>query len=129
MIFFCYIDVTSQSDGENFIELYGLDDMSIYEISIVLTYYMITTLSTIGLGDLYPRTSKERIFISITILFGVAIFAIIKKIFENILLQFESLNNDFDEGESLSFFHTLLRRYNMDQELDTRFKERMWSYF
>ena len=88
--------------------------MSIYEITIVLTYYMITTLSTIGFGDFYPRTSKERIFISITILFGVAIFAIIKKIFSNILLQFESLNNDFDEGERLSYFHTLLSRYNCD---------------
>ena len=123
------MDVTNDKEDDSFIRIYGLDDMSITEISIVITYYMITTLSTIGFGDFYPRNSRERIFISFTILFGVAIFAIIKKLFSNILMQFESLNNDFDEGERLSYFHTLLRRFNKDQELDPRFKAKMEAYF
>jgi hypothetical protein len=81
MLFYCYCDITHDFGDESFNSIYGIDEMSITEITIVLTYYTITTLSTIGFGDFVPHNSRERIFISITILFGVAIFSTIIRFF------------------------------------------------
>lgn len=114
MFFYCYCDVSNEDAENSFITIYHLDEMSIKEISIVLTYYTVTTLSTIGFGDYYPHSSKERIFISVTILFGVAIFSSIMRFFRSILNQFKILDNDFNDEEGLSDFMSLLRNFNMD---------------
>jgi hypothetical protein len=39
------------------------------------TYYQLTTLSTVGFGDLYPIADHERAVIAFNFLFGVAIFS------------------------------------------------------
>ena len=58
------------------------------EISIVLTYYAFTSLSTVGFGDYAPVSNVERIFCSIILLFGVAIFSYIMGNFIEILASF-----------------------------------------
>ena len=40
-------------------------------------YFAFTTLSTIGLGDYYPKSDLERLFGSFLLLFGVALFSFI----------------------------------------------------
>lgn len=43
---------------------------------IVNTYFALTTLSTIGFGDLYPVADYERLVGAFMLLFGVAIFSL-----------------------------------------------------
>jgi len=40
---------------------------------ITLSYFMFTTLSTVGLGDYHPTNDRERILGSLILLFGVLI--------------------------------------------------------
>ena len=40
-------------------------------------YFILTTLSTVGFGDFYPKSDMERILGAFVILFGVALFSII----------------------------------------------------
>ena len=40
-------------------------------------YFALTTLSTVGLGDFYPKSDAEHMLGSLVILFGVALFSII----------------------------------------------------
>ena len=43
----------------------------------MLTYFITTTLATVGLGDLKPISNLERLIGSILMLGGVAVFSII----------------------------------------------------
>ena len=59
-------------EPENFISYFGLYENTPAENSIVVTYYMFTSLSTVGFGDYHPRSNFERIVVTLILLFGVA---------------------------------------------------------
>ena len=77
--------VTDSGSGENFIEYFGIESKSTQDRALVVTYYAFTSLSTVGFGDLNPRSDPERIMISMVLLFGVAIFSYIMGNFINII--------------------------------------------
>jgi hypothetical protein len=58
---------------ENFISYNALFDKTPAENSVIMTYYMFTSLSTVGFGDYHPRSNAERAVVAIILLFGVAI--------------------------------------------------------
>ena len=60
-----------------------------YKKAIACTYYALTTLSTVGLGDFRPISDQERIFGSFMLLFGVMIFSSIMGKFIDILNQYK----------------------------------------
>ena len=51
--------------------------MSFIDKIITCFYFALTTLSTVGFGDYYPRSDEERMLGAFVILFGVALFSII----------------------------------------------------
>jgi hypothetical protein len=51
-------------------------------------YFSITTLSTVGYGDLYPRSEYEMLIVIIIMLGGVAYFSYIMGNFINIIQAF-----------------------------------------
>lgn len=55
-------------------QYYDIEPKSTYEITVLMQYYMFTSLTTVGFGDLAPRSNVERIFITFTLLFGELIF-------------------------------------------------------
>jgi hypothetical protein len=59
------------NDGWDITESDGL------RYTTIAMYYALTSLSTIGLGDFYPKTDEERLYISFMLLFGVAVFSFI----------------------------------------------------
>ena len=60
-------------EPENFIQYFQLYSKTAGENSVIMTYYMFTSLSTVGFGDYHPRSNLERLVVSIILLFGVAI--------------------------------------------------------
>lgn len=74
-----------------------------------MTYFAFTSLSTVGFGDLYPRSDYERLFTAFILLFGVAIFSFVMGNFIDILNSFKTINDDFDEGDNLSRFFGLIK--------------------
>jgi hypothetical protein len=103
--------------------------MTPYEVSLTLTYFILTTLSTIGFGDMHPRSDSERIVIGFSMLFGVAVFSYVMGNFIEILDKTKSLDNELEEGEALTKFFGLLKRFNKNQNIDKNFKENMERYF
>ena len=71
------LDYESVDDLEHrgFIHFYGIQDKSMYEISLILLYFSFTSLTTDGLGDFTPRSNAERAYISMALLFGVMLFS------------------------------------------------------
>jgi len=111
----------SSFEPENFISYFGLYDKSPQEVTIVVTYYMFTSLSTVGFGDYHPRSDFERIMISFVLLFGVAIFSYIMGNFQEILAQFKSYNDEIEEGDKLNKFFGVLVKFNGHKNLDYKF--------
>jgi hypothetical protein len=114
---------------DQFIIHFGLNTMTPREITILVTYYMFTSLSTVGFGDYHPRSNFERIYCAFVLLFGVAIFSYIMGKFIEILDQFKSYNNDLDQGDDLNKFLGVLTRYNGYERLNNDFKKKLESFF
>ena len=70
-----------ENDFETFNEVYGLSPTNSTLLNrqkvITLMYFIYTTLSTVGFGDLRPQTSHERIFSAFLMLLGTALFSLI----------------------------------------------------
>ena len=41
----------------------------------MLIYFTFTSLTTVGLGDIAPKSNIERFFIAFALLYGVAVFS------------------------------------------------------
>ena len=116
-------------EPENFISYFGLYENTPAENSLVVTYYMFTSLSTVGFGDYHPRSNFERIVVTLILLFGVAIFSYIMGNFQSILDQFQSYNDDLDKGDELNKFFGVLVKFNGHKNLELSFKRQLERYF
>jgi hypothetical protein len=85
---------------------------------LIATYFAFTSLSTVGFGDLNPRSNYERSFMMLILLFGVAIFSFIMDIFNQTITKMKRLDSDFDDSENLAKFFSLIRKYNKDNDID-----------
>lgn len=61
---------------------------------MLLMYYMLTSLSTIGFGDYYPRSDYERLNCAFGMLAGVAIFSFVMGNFIDILNKTKEMDKD-----------------------------------
>jgi len=69
----------------SFVSEYLDETHSNLEKMISLTYFAFTTLSTVGLGDLHPISSTERVFGAFVMLFGVSITSFVMENFSVML--------------------------------------------
>ena len=72
--------------------------------SLKILYFAFTSLSTVGFGDIHPKSDIERLLVAAILLIGVAVFSYIMGTFISILDQHTNLNADFDDGDTLSKF-------------------------
>ena len=88
------------------------------ENTILVAYYSFTSLSTVGFGDFHPRSNSERVFAALILLFGVAIFSYIMGIFISILATYKVLDAELDDGDNLSKFFGMLKKFNGNVEIN-----------
>ena len=94
-----------------------------------MIYFSFTTLSTVGLGDYHPKNDFERALMSIVLLMGVACFSYIMSIFVEMVNILKTFNSDFSDGDDLSKFFALIRRFNHDEAIDQDMKQEIEEYF
>jgi hypothetical protein len=98
---------------EDFIDYFEVDSGSHFHVTILAIYYTFTTLSTVGFGDLHPRSNPERILMVFIFIFGNAIFSLILGNFIAIIDQAKDYMNEYEEYYNLKkFFSTLKEQYN-----------------
>ena len=122
---FCEITLkqpTPQDEHQGFILEFSLNENTDLQNMIIMMYYAFTTLSTVGFGDFHPRSNSERVFCAFILLVGVAIFSYIMGNFIEILHSIQYLNADFDEGESLSKWFGLIKRFNSSRSISMDLK-------
>jgi hypothetical protein len=96
---------------------------------IILCYFSFTSLTTVGFGDYNPRSDAERLFIAFGLLFGVMIFSLMMGNFIQIINQYKAYNASNDDGDRLSQFFGIMRRFNGGQEIKIGLKRKIEKYF
>lgn len=96
---------------------------------VAVTYFALTTLSTVGLGDYHPKNSAERVVVSIALGCGVATMSVVIGNFIHILHKFQKLFEDNEESAELGRFYSLLKRLNMNHDLPLTLKRQMDKFF
>ena len=85
--------IFDDEDGPaNFNEAYGMISLNDpdqwkkhFHNCLSVTYFSLTTLSTIGFGDYNPKSNVERFIIAFVLLFGVMVFSLIMGVFMEII--------------------------------------------
>jgi len=74
------------------------DLMPVAHRMIICMYYMLTTLSTVGYGDLYPFSIAEKIVGSLIQIIGVTIFSVVMNAFITVVTS--GRENGFRDNEA-----------------------------
>ena len=106
-----------------------MKDFSVYQTTVTVTYFMFTSLSTVGLGDLYPRSDLERIVGAFILLFGVMITSFVMDNFSAMLHQIKNFNLSFEDSRRLSLFLGTLKRFNGNTNLPEKLVDKIEKYF
>jgi len=114
---------------ETFMTEFDMYSLTPGDQNIKIVYYTFTTLSTVGFGDLHPKNHFERVFMSIVLLMGVACFSYIMSIFIDMVNTIRTFSSDFSDGDQLSKFFGLIKRFNKDKEIDQEMKQEIEEYF
>lgn len=64
------------------------------ETLIISMYFAMTSLSTVGFGDYYPRNNYERLFGSIILLSGVTIFSFVMAKLQGMIINFGVMSGE-----------------------------------
>ena len=106
---------------EQFITKNDIDKMTPVEQTILVTYFMFTTISTIGLGDYHPISNFERIVCTFLFVAGVTIFSVIMGNFIKIIDTFRTFNDDLDQDDELRKFFVVLAKFNYHGTVNVEF--------
>ena len=113
--------ILEEESGEpGFISSYGFNSEEFdATIEITLSYFLFTTLSTVGLGDYHPTTSAERVMGSVIFLFGVLTTSYVNENLLRMIKQIRQLDNDYEESDKLSVFLSVMKKFNQNESLST----------
>jgi hypothetical protein len=92
-------------------------------------YFAITSLSTIGFGDLVPRSDLERALGAILLLTGVAIFTYVMGSFIDMLNEINGFNSEYNDGDQLAKFFGALRYLNKERDIKLDLKREIEDFF
>ena len=118
---FWYLISSSLNSDDNsdisFVGAYFDDKTPMYDRLIICCYFALTTLSTVGYGDLTPQTQVEMIFGIFVMLCGVAFFSYIMGSFIEIISNYDKKMGTVDKGTELHNWMTLLTRFTNNKPL------------
>ena len=89
-------------DTEHYNTAYATDEQGPIRKMIGGVYFATTTLSTVGLGDLHPKSSWERMLAAIIMVSGVSCFSYIMEKFFEIVDAINSFNQPLEDQEGLT---------------------------
>lgn len=135
-----YVNLVNDDEGicenQNFLDFEFKDEgrcirnQSILDRSILLLYFMSTTMSTVGLGDFRPYSDFERVIILPFFLFGLLIFSYMNNEMLEITFGIKEQLSDVQDINGLQSFISMLRRnFNNGKQLQNNFEDKMSKFF
>jgi len=89
--------------------------MGPYEVYIHAFYFVVTTMTTVGYGDMSANTTVERIFCIVLMVLGVIVFTFISGALSSVLSNFDS--STAAAAEQQLYVNKLKIAYSIDDTL------------
>ena len=93
-------------------------DYHTFELYIVSYYFTVTTITTVGYGDISANGTLERIFAIILMMGGVFAFSFATGTLSSILSSFDEKNASITE--KMAVLNKLVQRFDVNQEIHTK---------
>lgn len=123
------VDQTKNDSPTTFFKTFKLGNMTNKDQLITISYYALTTLSTVGYGDYFPLSDIE-VVVSLTyILAGAAFFAFIMGSFIEIISNYQSKMGRVDRITPLRNWMTLMMRFTGDKPLSKTLNKQIETHF
>ncbi len=100
-----------------------------YTSLIRVWYWAMTTLASVGYGDLRPVNKSERLITAFIFLCGVAAFSFIMGNFVDMLNEFRTVTAENEDHGGLTKFFGLLARFNRGHPIPKETMLRIEEYF
>ena len=98
--------------------------------TIMITYFITTTLATVGFGDFAPKSNQERIVGILVMLGGVATFSFIFSKATSSLDRISKYLDPFEDSrKQLLLFFAVLRRFNGNQPFCGKIRTEIEDFF
>ena len=117
------IDLRQPKEANTFVRSWGFNDVDDQTKVFMACYYSLTTLSTVGFGDMYPVNSAERLFVIFIEIFGMIFFGNIMQSFLTIIAHYNEKMGEPDRTNELQNWLTLLTRFTNNQPLSKKLSE------
>ena len=88
-----------------------------------------TTLASVGYGDLHPISNSERLIASFIFLIGTVAFSFIMGNFIEMLVEFKTVTAENEDHGGLSQFFSLLARFNNGHPVPKAMMRKIEDYF
>jgi potassium voltage-gated channel Eag-related subfamily H protein 8 len=119
--FFLVSHINTEEDianGKTFLQVFGVDKIEdTYTKVIISCYFALTTLSTVGYGDLYPISTREMICGILVMMVGIVFFSHIMGSFIEIISNYDKRMGSTDRSTELHSWLTLLTRFTNNKPL------------
>lgn len=129
---FWYFIITEpgfHDDQVGFYEEYNIDELSLPRRLVLCCYFALTTLSTVGYGDLTPKSNIERIFGIIIMILGIALFSYIMGNFNDVLTNYDKQMGIVDKSADLQVWITSLTKFTNNQALPRELVQKIDEHF
>jgi hypothetical protein len=97
--------------------------------AILLLYYSVTTLSTVGFGDFYPVSTFERLCASFMLFCGYITFSLMQGQLFGMIHKINTVDDQFDDSQNLDQFILQIRRFNLGVTLQNNLEQRIQDFF
>jgi hypothetical protein len=71
--------------------------MNVWDLYVLAFYFSVTSMTTVGYGDMSGSNSLERIFCIVLMVIGVVVFTFISGSLSSVLSNFDSTNASLQE--------------------------------
>ena len=96
---------------------------------IVCCYFALTTLATVGYGDIVPKNNFEKVFGILLMIFGIAFFSYIMSNFNDILINYDKKMGIVDQGSDLQVWLTSLSKFTSQKPLPRKLVKKIDQHF
>lgn len=123
------VDQTKDNSLVTFYKSFSLGNLTNKDQLILVSYFVLTTLSTVGYGDYYPFSDIEVVVSLVYILAGAAFFAFIMGSFIEIISNYQSKMGRVDRITPLRNWMTLMMRFTGDKPLSKTLNKQIETHF
>lgn len=116
--FWVFIGNLYLEDGDNWIVVFGFHDYLNFDLYVVAIYWSVTTLVTVGYGDIYATNSTERFYCFIIMITGILTYSYTVSSISNIISSLDSRKALLIKKQDT--LTTIARKYKLSQVFCSR---------